>query len=611
MGWIEAPGCHTRHVTRRRLIIAALGLCLLGWVAWSSWTLWQAGERARSGLDRLEELGELSGSSPAELVDLVSEGDSDALESGIVPELRLAAADFSAADEGASAPWMKPWEYVPVVGTQLRSVQALSAAAETVADASSTTFDEVDAALDGSFTDPRARTAAVRAVGESLLELQAEIEGLDLGPLEKLLPPLAEARDRFAAELGSLQEALEEAAPAAIGTADFLEGPSTYLFMAANNAEMRAGSGMLLQAGEIRISGGSFAFGELRPTEGMVLSAPGTVLDPDVAANWSWLSPDREFRNVNLTPRFEESARMASEMWTASGGSTPEGVMVADVFALQSLLEVVGPVEVPGDGEVPALTVTSQDVVRLLLFDQYVLFEEDRPSRRDLVGRVASSVLDALNTRDVPPLELMEAIDSVVAGRHLLLWSADPDQEAAFQAIGADGSLRGDDLGVAMINRGGDKLDQFLDASVTVTPTGEPTGGRQSYRMDVHLSNTAPEGLPRYVGGPHPNSTQPEGTWQGIVSVTLPAAARQMQTEAPLVVFGNDGPSRVVGMAAIVPRGGQAALSLGFDLPVDSTNVRLLASARPRPTSWFLPGAGVAFETTDARSRLVDLGAGT
>lgn len=583
------------------------------WLGWSAFTLVSAAREAEQGLDGLEQLEGMSGSSAAEVVDQVVDGDEAGLDTDVVADLRVAAEHFERASSEAGSAWLAPLEHLPVLGRQLRSVQSLGAAAATVSSAAAEAFEEVDAALEGPFTDSAARVAAVRSVGDSLQRLRERVDGVDLGPLEGLFGPLASARDRFGEELATLQGALDEAAPAALGTATFLEGPSNYLFFAANNAEMRAGSGMYLQAGTLGIDRGTFSFSSLEPTDDMLLAQPGTVLDPDVAANWAWVSPDREFRNVNVTPRFDESARMASEMWASSGRGAVDGVMVADVYALKYLLRAIGPVEVPGAEGVPPMVVTADDVVQQLLLEQYADADADgdRAQRRESLGRVATAVLDALNTSEVPPLDLLRAIDRAVAGRHLLLWSAGADQEAAFEAIGADGMLQGDDLGVALLNRGGNKLDQFVTSTVRLEPVGAPQEGRQSYQMVVSVTNAAPEGLPPYVAGPHPQSTHPEGTWEGVAAVTLPAPAGAMATVAPLVVFGNDGPSRVVGMQVVVPRGATTEVALTFDLPLDATTVRLMASARPNPSRWVI-GGGVATapELTDAEGQLVELTTG-
>jgi hypothetical protein len=599
-------------VTPRRIVLSLLAGGLLLWLGWSALTLVSAAREAEQGLDGLDQLDGMSGSSAAEVVDRVVDGDEAGLDSDVVADLRASAEHFETASSKAGSPWLVPFEHVPVLGRQLRSVQSLGAAAATVSSSAADAFEEVDTALEGPFPDAAARVAAVRSVGDSLQQLRERVDRVDLGPLEGLVGPLASARDRFSDELATLQGALDEAAPAALGTATFLEGPSSYLFFAANNAEMRAGSGMYLQAGTLGIDRGTFSFSPLEATEDMVLAQPGAVLDPDVAANWAWVSPDREFRNVNVTPRFEESARMASEMWASSGRGGVDGVMVADVYALKFLLRAVGPVEVPGEDGAAAMVVTADDVVQQLLLDQYADQDDDRAARRESLGRVATAVLDALNTSEVPPLELLRAIDRAVSGRHLLLWSADPAQESAFEAIGADGKLHGDDLAVGLLNRGGNKLDQFVTSTVRVEPVGPPADDRQAYRMVVTLTNAAPEGLPTYVSGPHPRSTQPEGTWEGVVAVTLPAPAGAMATAAPLVVFGNDGPSRVVGMQVAVTRGATAELELTFDLPLEATTVELMASARPNPSQWQIgaPGSPSATALTDAQGQLVDLGTG-
>jgi hypothetical protein len=557
----------------------------------------------------MERLEGVSGSSAADVVDqIVDDGSSD-LDTDVVADLRAASEHFDKADSAVSSALMKPLEYVPFVGRQLRSVQALSAAAATVSGSSADAFEEVQIALEGPFPDSASRVVAVRSVGESLDGLDDAIASVELGPHEGLLGPLASARNRFSEDLSVLQGAIDEAAPAALGMATFLEGPSNYLFFAANNAEMRAGSGMLLQAGTLGVDQGNFTFGALEPTEDMVLSAPGTTMDPDVAANWAWVSPDRDFRNVNVTPRFDESARMALEMWGSSGRGNADGVMVADVYALRFLLQAIGPVEVPGVDGAPPMTVTADDVVGQLLLEQYLT--TDRDVRRDALGRVATAVLDALNTSAVEPMDLLRAIDKAVSGRNLLLWSSDPMQEDAFAAIGADGRLHGDEIAVALLNRNGTKLDQFVESQVVVDPLGPPVDGRQGYRMTVSVTNAAPEGLPEYVAGPHPKSTQPEGTWEGVVAVTLPGPTETMATSAPLVVFGNDGPSRVLGVNLVVARGATASVELTFELPLDATTVRLMASARPHPTSWVLGGSGTTpTDLTDAQGQLVELGRG-
>ena len=83
---------------------------------------------------------------------------------------------------------------------------------------------------------------------------------------------------------------------------------------------------MFLQAGELTANGGQLELSDMQPTARMVLDTPGTTLDPDVAALWDWMDPARESgAALNATPRFDQSARMAADMWAVPGNPRSTG----------------------------------------------------------------------------------------------------------------------------------------------------------------------------------------------------------------------------------------------------------------------------------------------
>ena len=55
------------------------------------------------------------------------------------------------------------------------------------------------------------------------------------------------------------------------GIAQMAEGPSKYLVLAANNSEMRAGSGMLLSAGVMNMANGQFDLGPMTDTGRLIV----------------------------------------------------------------------------------------------------------------------------------------------------------------------------------------------------------------------------------------------------------------------------------------------------------------------------------------------------
>lgn len=605
----------TRRRRPARTLVAVLAALVLAWLVWAGATLWSVRSAAEAGMDHADAVRSMADGGRSELLATFSDDPAERPEvtaEELSRELRAAADAFEDVEARVSSPQVWPLRLLPVLGRQVRSADALATSASEVATAGAEAVDGLAVLADAPTSGPAQRVESVRTIGAELAELQSHVDAVDLGPDEGLVAPLWDARDTFAEEVDELGSALADAVPAAQAVAALLEGPSRLLLLAANNAEMRAGSGMYLQLAPLEVAGGELRVGPAEAAEDLLLPEPGAVADPDVERNWGWLLPTREFRNVNLTPRFEESARMAAEMWAASGRGAVDGAMAVDVLAVRRLLQEVGPVSVDaGDGTVTE--VDADTVLPLLLRAQYQDFEDDRDARREQLSRVLEAVLDSLNGEGVSAVGFFEAVWDAAEGRHLMVWSTDQALADSLGAVGGDGVLRPEDLAVGVINRGGDKLDQFLDASVTMSTTpAAGAGGGTRVELTLSLTNTAPDGLPAYVAGPHPASTQPAGTYQGFASFSVPGAATDVATDDPLVAFGPDGPSRLVATEVLVPRGATVDTTVSFTLAgapgEGDAVVRVVPSARSTPVRWRTEGSMGRQEFTDAEPRELDLG---
>jgi hypothetical protein len=341
---------------------------------------------------------------------------------------------------------------------------------------------------------------------------------------------------------------------------------------------------------------GAIELSEFVPTSELRLDSPGTTLDPDVAARWGSLAPDREWRNLNLTPRFDESARMAADLWAASGRGEVDGVLSMDVAALVDLLALTGPVDVDGR------RLDADSARDLLLVGQYREVP-DTDERRELLGRVVAAAFTAFDQRPVPVSGLVRLFRDAGAGRHLLAWSSDPVQQAAWVELGVSGTVPADAVVLSVLNRGGTKLDPYLrvDATMTVRERGD----HRRMEVRVQIDNTAPPGLPRYVAGPVTvtGATDP-GDYVGIVALTVPgsATAPSISTEG-FAVVGDDGDTRVVGGNVLVPAGTSTVVEIGVDLPLELDTLWILPGARLPATTWNVDG-----ETwTERRPRPIDL----
>ncbi len=553
----------------------------LGWLGIAALQGVRGVNSANDGLDAMDELRGVATGSLDELVDSVGGETDDVSEEDASAQLATAAGHFADASDALDSWAIQPLRWVPVLGRQVRSASALADSAETVAGEASVAVGELSDVLAGSSAAPATRLAAVQRSSEALASFAESVKNLDLGPEESLVPPLADARNRFAEEYVRVTDTLFSMSSVLLGVEQLLAGPSRYLVLGANNAEMRSGGGMILQVGPLDIDAGEFDIGEFRPTQELVLDSPVSV-DPDIEARWGALSPGRDWRNTNLSPRFDQTGATTAAMWEALGEEPVDGVILLDVPAIEALLEVTGPVTLDS-GEVVSADTVAQD----LLIDQYTAFD-DRDVRRERLGRVAAEVFNALNSGEISASELLSVLREMGAGRHMMMWSSDPLQQEAWEELGTAGVPPSDSLLLSVLNRGGNKLDPYLDveAQVSVDDSVEPA----RFTVQVHLANNAPQGLPFYVAGPHPGSELSTAEYRGIVSLTMPSGAGNVTIGGAVpVALGDDGPTRVAAGEARVLRGESATVTVSFDLPAGWEGMSGQPSARVPASEWITP----------------------
>ena len=345
-------------------------------------------------------------------------------------DLTGAAKSFEAAADTLSSAVLAPLNLLPVVGRQLRASRNLAISAAATTRSTDDAISSLSVILDEETASPNERVPTTQQIQQVLLTLQTELQAAALKPSPALIGPVNRSQKEFLSEYNNLLGAVDSAVLGTTGVLEFLQGPNKYLVLAANNAEMRAGSGMYLQTGTLEVQDGSFSLGEFLSSTSLKLEQPGATLDPKLEALWSPLQPTQEWRNLNVTPRFDESARMASEMWTAaaSGNAAAEsthheapvqGVMAIDVIGLKRLLELVGPVQIEGVNG--PIVISAENVKSELLLQQYLRGDLDsgdgQQERRSQLGLVAAAVFESFNSQPVPASELMRALQSAGSGR--------------------------------------------------------------------------------------------------------------------------------------------------------------------------------------------------
>jgi hypothetical protein len=505
-----------------------------------------------------------------------------------LPELREARRRFASASSKTGSVVLAPMRVLPIVGRQVRSVRSLSSAARDVTGAAVRTLERAQQVLDDPASGGPARVRQIRSLRDAVADAQQEVRRVSLGPRDGLLGPLADARNELGEELAEATETLDDAVAGADAGLRLLEGPRDYLLVAANNAEMRAGSGMWLSGGVLTTAAGRLSLGEVSP---LYLQAPPPldalppITDADLAGRWgaSW-QPNVDWRALMVSPRVPASASLGAAMWAAAGKPPIDGVLVVDPVALAGIVRATGPVQV-GDR-----TITADQVVPELLHDQYRRFSTATPEqgdRREALGGIAAAAFQALDSGDWSPADLAGELADAVAGRHLLAWSADPVEQRGWEAAGLAGDLTADSLFVSLLNRGGNKLDWFTPLDARLTTSRAASNRATEVTVEITVENRAPAGEPRYVAGPPVGQRWAPGTYVGVLAVDVPGLATDVRIDGvEPVVAGKDGRAQVVASAIEVPRGERKVVIVRFRMPPGHRDLVVEPSGRQPGITW-------------------------
>jgi hypothetical protein len=288
--------------------------------------------------------------------------------------------------------------------------------------------------------------------------------------------------------------------PAFAGT----EGRRRYLLLAESPSEQRGTGGIwgayaILSADEGALSVGAFA-----PILTLPEARPDQIPPPnrDYRRNYDQYGGAGSWRDLNMTPDFPSAARAALATYEFGTGERLDGVVVADPFALEELLRVTGPLDIPSLG----VTVTARSVVRFVSNEAYILFPKSSKERKGVLGAVVGEAFNRFLSERYNPLAKVKAISRAVARGHLKLYSTDGDIERGLRLANVDGGLqapRGADLLAVHFNsRSANKVDYYAERSVEydVTLGGE---GDAIATTKLELQNHAPtRGVPAYVIAP-------------------------------------------------------------------------------------------------------------
>ncbi len=513
--------------------------------------------------------------------------------------LQRSAESFGAAVERADAWWMWPSRALPVLGPNLAAVRSAAVAADDLAGTAAELSTEVDFDAvrrpDGG-VDVATLASFAEPADRAVVSLDRALDGVNSSNSPWLLLPL---RDRLTELRGVLEDVGSNARTAALATRTLpgmlgADGPRRYLILLGNPAELRDLGGHLGNWVEVVAADGKLTVADSgTPLDlyGPASASPPAIADAEAyPASLISMAPDRFVQNWSASPDMPTVGRIAAELYPQVRPGPPlDGVFYADPWAFAALLELTGPVEVPGTG----VRVDAGNAVDFLTKGQYTQLGEDPGG---VVSDLVDLALDRAVGRELPdPARLADTLGRAAARGHLLGAPADGAPAGVGQLLERAGLSHGvarpdgtDVLAVLNRNANPSKIDAYLQRDVEARYTWDPLTGSVQARVEIDLRNTAPaSGLPAVVGqapGDLPFATN--RTQLAVVSGLRPVSMKLDGENLPMAINDDGDGLRRASTVVDVPAGEARKVVVLLDgsvRPGDAYRLRWLAQPLVQP----------------------------
>lgn len=284
----------------------------------------------------------------------------------------------------------------------------------------------------------------------------------------------------------------------------------TYLVVALNNVETRSSGGFPGAWGTMTVTDGTITLnGDFASLQNARQDA-GTGFTPTDEESAAFDMGSAAFNpgSAMMTPQFPRAAEAAAQSWLAFKNQAVNGVVAVDPVFLQSLLAVTGQ-----SVDVNGIHVDGSNAATVLMRDTYWNIPVDAQDAffSGVAGASFQAIFAGLGHADSG--DLAKTILDGALTRNFQVWMADPDQEAAIDALGFSGKLEADPakpvLGTYTNDYTWSKMDWYLNMNTQVGEGVKNADGSTSYQVTTTVTNAmTPEeaaAAPLYVYGGNPD----------------------------------------------------------------------------------------------------------
>lgn len=271
-----------------------------------------------------------------------------------------------------------------------------------------------------------------------------------------------------------------------------------YLVLFQNNNELRPTGGFLTAYSIINIENGKVTPEKSDDIYELDKKFTERISIPKSLGRYLTTEKYWNLRDMNISPDFKESMDTFFSYYSEIRGEPDDidGIIAIDTQVLTRLLEILGPVEVPGYGTFSAEIDKRCDCPQVVYALSEIITRPTpylRENRKGILGPMMQAIL--AKTYEAPKLywaDLFAMSWDVVKSRHLQLYFVDDQAQLAAENAQAAGRLtppeNGDFLAIVDANLGGAKSNLFTEYSIQQFIEG-PTDGFIHKTVEITYRN--------------------------------------------------------------------------------------------------------------------------
>lgn len=318
-----------------------------------------------------------------------------------------------------------------------------------------------------------------------------------------LVPELAEAVAAVEETLAPMQTLLERSPALQQLERHLFSRQHRFLLVAQNSSELRPTGGFMGTYGLVQFGPDGFELEKVAD----VFTLPVDTLDEPLPAGAELIRNRFYFRHANWWIDFPTSAAMMMKYWENLEQPAIDGVIAVDIPLLQGLLEVFGPIRVPESRTPLTAKNVMEELNDLVQYD----YRGDRANRKTPIVSLVGEVMRRIAGVDATLLQpTLDALAEAANEKHVQVFLADPDTQAALVITGWSGAIAADDdttdllavsNAVVDASKANFGVDKSLLYRVGLAADGSAdTALTLGYRKSPQLLRGVPrQGLPNYV----------------------------------------------------------------------------------------------------------------